>query len=479
MPSAFEGVARSVVRELDRKGQFIPVDSLRNATRFQPYSLVGRKSNRSWSFGTRYECVNLSILDILEPPGLEPAVKKSVSFHLQDVVDGQVQGNVELGGPGQGRLAGGAAMSNSSSTSMDVCTLRVETSTWEALQQERHLRQPEHMVLKQLRRRGDNVYVVTEVLQTQKDVEVTRTRKREGSGQFSLPGAECVQGEGSGHSSRKTTVTIPSGSVLAFQVAQLVIDPEWRVLLFPDKKQQTFQPIQDEQRSGLKSWFQSSKLVCGFGLDHDGVEETMSLTKEDFEGLRAEVDAKTKQLKFLSGKLRQKLLGDLKRLLQDSEALQDLEEALEQGVRSGRSEPRQGAVGDVLECLVLPSRELVYELAIPVSFLLEALTALSETQHVLLVQALESQALPGQLGLVANILQQSSPWQETRDVSLPPELLGDDWVEDSPVWILLEECGLELRAHPAQVRWEPEAQGCTCALYAALALLLSLSQAPR
>ncbi|EAW82242.1 gasdermin domain containing 1, isoform CRA_a [Homo sapiens] len=57
----------------------------------------------------------------------------------------------------------------------------------------RHLRQPEHKVLQQLRSRGDNVYVVTEVLQTQKEVEVTRTHKREGSGRFSLPGATCLQ----------------------------------------------------------------------------------------------------------------------------------------------------------------------------------------------------------------------------------------------------------------------------------------------
>lgn len=35
--------------------------------------------------------------------------------------------------------------------------------------------------------------MVTEVLQTQKDVEVTSTQKREGSGQFALPGAMCLQ----------------------------------------------------------------------------------------------------------------------------------------------------------------------------------------------------------------------------------------------------------------------------------------------
>lgn len=135
----------------------------------------------------------------------------------------------------------------------------------------RRLRQPEHKVLQQLRRRGDDVFVVTEVLQTQTEMEVTRTHKQEGSGQFTLPGAICFQvcgegrakgrvggqegsdprqspapahawplnlepgpeprspsqGKGQGHLSRKKTVTIPSGSTLAFRVAQLVIDPDW------------------------------------------------------------------------------------------------------------------------------------------------------------------------------------------------------------------------------------------------------------
>lgn len=35
------------------------------------------------------------------------------------------------------------------------------------------------------------------------------------------------QGKGQGHLNRKKTVTIPSGSVLAFQTALLVIGPDW------------------------------------------------------------------------------------------------------------------------------------------------------------------------------------------------------------------------------------------------------------
>ncbi|XP_049710121.1 gasdermin-D isoform X2 [Elephas maximus indicus] len=455
MPSSFSGVVRSVVRELDRTGELIPVDSLRSSTSFQPYCLVSRKPSTSWFWRSRYTSVNLSIRDILEPNAPEPGVQCRGPFHFHDTMDGRVQGSVELAAPGQGRIKGGATVSGSSSASMDVFTLRVDPSTWETLHKERRLRQPEHKILQQLRNRGDNVYVVTEALQTQKEVEVTRTHKQEGSGQFALPGVTCLQGEGQGHLSRKKTVTIPSGSILAFQVAKLVIGPDWDILLLPDKKQRTFQKP-----------------------PADGPTEERAAVTKDFAGLRAEVEPQAQELENLSKELRQEMLGALGRLLLDTPALQDLEEALEQGLCCGRVEPRDGPVGTVLECLVLPSQELVKDLAIPVFYLLGALTALSETQHLLVAQALETRALPRQLELVGSVLKQSSPWQEPRAVSLPPGLLGSSWGEDAPAWVLLEECGLELQVGPPRACWDPEAQGHTCALYAALALLLRLGQEP-
>lgn len=227
MASAFEGVVRSVVRELDRSRELIPVDSLLTSSSYQPYCLVGRKCSISSFWRPRYTCVNLSMKDILEPNAPEPAVERVGPFHFHDTMDGQLQGSVELAAAGQGTLAGGAMVSGSSSASMNVCMLRVAPNTWEALHQERRLRQPEHKVLQQLRKREADVFVVTEVLQTQAEMEVTRTHEQEGSGQFALSGPICLQGKGQGHLSRKKTVTIPSGSTLAFRAAQLVIGPDW------------------------------------------------------------------------------------------------------------------------------------------------------------------------------------------------------------------------------------------------------------
>ena len=53
----------------------------------------------------------------------------------------------------------------------------------------RCLRQPEHRILQQLRSRGDDVFVVTEVLQTEEEVQVTQIHSKKGLGKFAVPGA--------------------------------------------------------------------------------------------------------------------------------------------------------------------------------------------------------------------------------------------------------------------------------------------------
>ncbi|XP_059528442.1 gasdermin-D isoform X1 [Myotis daubentonii] len=487
--SAFERVVKSVVQELDRPGELVPVDSLRSSTSFQPYCLLARRPPGSRFWRPRYKGTNLSIKDILEPDDPEPVVQCIGPYQFQDAVDGQLQGRVELSVPGQGGFSGGASVSGSSRAAMNVCTLRVGPNTWETMQQERRLRQPEHKVLQQLRSRGDDVFVVTEVLQTQKEVEVTRTRRQEGSGQFVLPGAMCFQlcpqGQGEGHLSRKRTVTIPKGSILAFQVAQLVITGSGWGELGSGKKQRTFEPppVGDLLPGGASSQprqpslrFSIWSIVKQLSLIGDGLEDDRQAPAEDFPSLQAEVRACARRLESLSGPLCQQLLTGLRQVLQDEPALEALEESLEQGLCCGRVEPLQGPVGDILECLVLPGRTLVEELAGPIAYLLEALAALSETQHVLLAQALEAEALSEPLQLVESLLEQTTPWQEPRAVSLPPGLLGSSWGPEVPTWTLLEACGLELQAGAPQASWRPEAQGRTCALYACLALLLQLSQ---
>ncbi|KAB1257880.1 Gasdermin-D [Camelus dromedarius] len=254
------------------------------------------------------------------------------------------------------------------------------------------------------------------------------------------------------------------GTAWLHQTASLISAPAWLpdILLFPNKKQRTFSgPLQAGEAHGPGQW--------------DGLMEDQLETTEDFQGLQLEVGAWAAGLEGLSEEPCGQLLGGLGQVLQDEHALEALEELLERGLCGGQVEPQDGPVGAILECLVLPSRQLEEELAGPVSYLLGALAVLSETQHVLLAEVLEMGALSEVFRLVRSLLEQSSPWQERRAVSLPPELLGSSWGAEAPSWVLLEECGLAPQAGDPQVCWEPEARCCTSALYACLALLSKLS----
>ncbi|XP_032171914.1 LOW QUALITY PROTEIN: gasdermin-D-like [Mustela erminea] len=559
MASTFEGVVKRVIRELDHGGKLMPVDSLQSSAGFQPYCLLRRKLPMSRFQKVRYTGINLSIRDILEPGAPEPGtpsagrggtggllpvprlwafslpttepfqpsaragdgrqgdgasalvwldVKQSTPIRVFDCTDGEALGGGELEAAGQGRLAGKASVSEYLRISMKVCTRKVDPNVWDAMKRERRLRQPEHKILGQLRSCKSDVFVVTEVLQTQEEVTVSQTQKHEGSGQFALLGALSFQGQGQGRRSRKKKVSIPAGTVLAFQVAQLLVDPDWDVLLYWDKRgkrPKTFRPPHEDRQLVFESPTMEHKIsrisaqqprergwaplsapresalpdqgspVSVSPLATDGFAEVGPAFTGDFQGLQAEVAAQAQALRGLSRELCGQLLAGLAQVLREERALQTLEDELEQGLSCAVVPTLEGPAGAVLECLVNSSGELEGQLARPVLYLAEALAVLTETQHAVLGKMLETGELSGRLDLVGSVLEQSSPWQQCRDLSLPPELLGSGWGPETPAWVLLEECGLEVQADAPQVRWEPEAQDLTCALFACLALLLGLS----
>ncbi|XP_028639254.1 gasdermin-D-like [Grammomys surdaster] len=486
MTSAFERAVKSVIQEVYHgRGDLIPVDCLQNSISFKPYSLLSRKLSSSWFWKPHYTYVNLSIKDILEPSAPEPEPECIVPLKVYDVVEDNNQGSVGVASSiEEGRISGEAAASDSSSASMSMCLLRVTQKTWDILKSERHLQQPENTILQQLRRRGDDVFVITEVLQTKEEVQITQIHSEEGSGKFKLPPISILQGEGKGHQSRKKMVTLPAGSVLAFRVAKLLIGSSWDICHILDEKERTFEPSSGHRRGvdQERHSFNLLSVLRSIGeklkLKSDEMPEEEEFW-EDFQGLYARVKISSLQLGSLEMELRQQLLKDIGRILQDQPSLEALEASLEQGLCSGEKvEPLEGPAGCILECLVLDSGELVVELAAPIFYLLESLNVLSGTQRQLLAKALETTVLSKQLELVEHVLEQTSPWQEQRSVSLHSGLLGDSWDEEAPTWVLLEKCGLRLQVEPPQVHWEPTSQDPTCALYASLALLSSLGQEP-
>ncbi|XP_027715698.1 gasdermin-D-like isoform X2 [Vombatus ursinus] len=495
MVCAFEWAAKNVVRELGKNGELIPVDSLKSSTRFSPYCLVRKKTRSSLFRRSQYVCLNLTLKDILDPSSPEPEVTQHGPFHFNDEVDGQVSGSVEVTASVQGKISGQTSVSNK--TILKVKTLIVSPNTWDSLQKERTMKAPEPSIIQELQKWGESPYVVTEAMRTQKEAILKRSRKKEGFGKITIPGASCVQGEGQGSLNTMKTVTVPEGSILAFQVAKLIIQDHWNVLLLPDKNQKTFPPKGfplKRKRSRCIYEFAfgmvpSSRIMNDFsgGAEESclsGFARTMKInTVLDFEQLQAEVENEHRPLTMLDRELLHFLLQALLGLLQREQDLLDLEDMLEQSLYTGVPPQKvKGMTGDILSNLQDQNGQLVEELAGAFLYLLGALNALSDIQHQLLIQLLQKkeQILSQEVELVKAILKENFNQTKKRTFSLPSELLsfvqGQD--EESTIMCdLLEECGLWLSGDDPQFTWNPSALHSLCALYGSLVMLQALTEA--
>ncbi|XP_074059058.1 gasdermin-D-like [Macrotis lagotis] len=463
MASVFEQATKNMVQELSRDGELIPVDSLKNSTCFSPYNLVRKKTKSAFFWRSQYVWLNLTLKDILDPSSPEPEVTQHGPFHITNEIDGQVSGSMELTTSVQGKISGQTSVTNR--TDLEIKILTVSPNTWDCLQKERKLKTPEPSIIQQLRDRGDNLYVVTEAVKTQKEAILKRSHKREGLGKIAIPGVSYFQGEGEGRLNTVKTVTVPEGSILAFQVAKLIMWDHWTVLLLSNKNQKTFPP----------------KLTESMRIFQSDVCQITTVT--DFEQLQDKVKSeKTVLLTMLDRKLKQLLLQALLRLLQNEQDLLDLEDMLEQSLYTGVPPQNvEGMKGNILSNLQDENGKLVTRPAEAFLSLLGSLNALSDIQHQLLIQLLEEKdkiLLIQEAKLVKEILEKNFN-QKEKTYSLPSELLSFVQGQDKKsnlAHALLEECGLGLPEDKSQFIWNPSALNSLCALYGSLVMLQALTE---
>lgn len=63
------------MRELGRKGELVPVDSLNSSQRLRPFCLVRKKHKHSlWPWDTPLIPTDFSLLDVLEPGCPDPGI---------------------------------------------------------------------------------------------------------------------------------------------------------------------------------------------------------------------------------------------------------------------------------------------------------------------------------------------------------------------------------------------------------------------
>lgn len=231
----FENVTRALARQLNPRGDLTPLDSLIDFKRFHPFCLVLRKRKSTLFWGARYVHTDYTLLDVLEPGSSPSDPTDSGNFSFKNMLDARVEGDVDV--PKTVKVKGTAGLSRSST--LEVQTLSVAPTALENLHKERKL-SADHPFLKEMRERGENLYVVMEVVETLQEVTLERAGKAEGC--FSLPFFAPLGLQGSVN--HKEAVTIPKGCVLAYRVRQLMVNgkDEWGIPHICNDSMQTFPP---------------------------------------------------------------------------------------------------------------------------------------------------------------------------------------------------------------------------------------------
>uniref|UniRef100_A0A5F9CNA7 Gasdermin A n=1 Tax=Oryctolagus cuniculus TaxID=9986 RepID=A0A5F9CNA7_RABIT len=426
----FENVTRALARQLNPHGDLTALDSLIDFKRFHPFCLVLRKRKSTLFWGARYVRTDYTLLDLLEPGSAPSDPTDSGNFGFKNMLDARVEGEVDV--PKTVKVTGTAGLSRNST--LEVQTLSVAPKALETLHEERKLA-ADHPFLKEMRERGENLYVVMEVVETVQEVTLERAGKAEGC--FSLPFFAPLGLQGSVN--HKEAVTIPKGCVLAFRVRQLMVNgkDEWDIPHICSDTMQTFPPG---------------------GEAH-----------EDFRTLKEEVQRETHEVEKLSRRGQSSLLSSLSKLLGKKKELQDLELTLEGALDKGHEVTLEALPKDVL---------LSKEAMGAVLYFLGALTVLSEAQQKLLVKSMERKILPVQLKLVESAMEQNFLQDKEGVFPLRPELLSSLGEEELTLTeALVGLSGLEVQRSGPQYMWDPDTLPHLCALYAGLSLLQLLTKA--
>ncbi|XP_054548771.1 gasdermin-C-like [Talpa occidentalis] len=192
---------------------------------------------------------------------------------------------------------------------------------------------------------------------------------------------------------------------------------------------------------------------------------------QDFKSLQKEVSQKVEDVDGLSRSLRDTVLNNIQAMFGDHEALQELGNMLEE-------EPLgylDGPGGAILNELRKDSEVSWVNPKHFISYLLEAILELSDTQHVLLAQSIEKRILPHQRELVRSILEPNFKYPWCIPFTIKPHLLAPLQGEGVAItYGLLQECGLRMEPNNPRSIWDLEAKEPLFALFVSMSVLQGL-----
>ncbi|XP_013376751.1 PREDICTED: gasdermin-C isoform X2 [Chinchilla lanigera] len=477
MSNIFERASKNMIKRLGGK-DMRPVTCALDANKFRQFSIILKRSRFLIGEGPDDIPVGYSLMQILEPSSSVPDSVISGPLSTVDFEVKKLTADVGINVGVEVSVSGGVTRSHGST--LEIQSVSIPNCNLEILQNRKLLDQ-EPSFLSICRRRGDNLYVVTEAVELTKDTVLCDNSSVALSGKVSIPQVTSVKGEGQGQGQRETTMRVLQGTVMAYRKKKLVIKDKYcSVLVIDDTKQRTFQYEQPTLRSAemTKHHFQCSpRSIC--------VEAPEELRREiykmefspilpiGFRLLEEEVSENVKALAWVSKDGRDVMFHSILAMLADREALQKLMDMLEMENFSHLDGPG----GKILDELRQGSSPPWINLENLIFYLLEVLLVLSDAQFVLLVQSVEKRILFQQRELVRSILEPNFKYPWHIPFTLPAELLSPLQGEGLRItYALLEGCGLEMELGSPRSTWHLEAKMPLSALYAALSLLLQLAK---
>ncbi|XP_045717367.1 gasdermin-C-like [Phyllostomus hastatus] len=459
MPSVFESTVKKLVKEIGDK-ELRPVTGVTNADTIRRFSLIRRKKARPLFWTVSDVPVDITLKDILEPSVVVPdaAVETRHLCGYNELWKQDAGVSVNAGA----KASISEDTSSCQGSSIDYKIVRTPYKTWTDLQKWKVM-DPEPSFLKECRRRENNVYVVTDV------VELCDSCVMEDHSSVNVSGAlsvlvkpfVTVGGGGGAHQVSERKHTVPKGSVMAYKRKQLVFKGNsWEILHVADAEEDTF-PV---EKALCKPHSNRSKAS-------ERIQEPPLL---DFNCLHEEVSLEVSTVDQFSKDFKDAVFSNILAMLGDRKALQDLMDTLEQ-------EPLghlDGPGGTILNELQKDSSYAYNGSQHLILYLLEAIMALNDIQHGLLAQSMEKKILSQQRDLVRSILEPNFECSESTPFTLKPELLAPLQGEVLAItYGLLEECGLEMELQSPRSTWDLEAKQPLSALYGALCVLQRLAEA--
>ncbi|XP_007482357.3 gasdermin-B isoform X1 [Monodelphis domestica] len=432
MLSTFELITRSVVQELDRKGNLIPLESLIDADKFHCCFLVYKRESFFPFFKPRYCKTGLTMDDLLESQDehISTEVKKRKKYGVEENAEKKM--NISLKLPQSISLE--VNVDCNKGYDLQLQHFEISEKGKESLQL-RKLKEEQPSLVQALKEKGKNLYIVVETVEMTEEQKVHRKYFLETLFQVVLEKIKL-------YNNNSCAVTIPSKSVLAFRTNLLVFEKECCRIFYSDDKN-------------------SFSLESGSG-SRSGQTEEPSQPLQNFNDLQMKLMDLNGELQDLEKDQRKNVLDSLVKHLKEG-TLKELEERV---MKVLLTEELDDSKDPVLSILFSSGGSFMAPKGDAILGFLQALIELKEERQMLLAVAVEEKLLSETMTLVKNILNQTSE-REPKPFSLKA---------DSIPHILVIMCDPEYQEDKElKVTWNSEACHLFCALYIALSVLLLLA----